>query len=95
MKKSGILALVIVMIAALCSCAGAEVPGVLADFTEQASELTNPDTRNYAYCYYDWDEDGEDEAVIDYFGSGEIRITADGEGIALDLMGSMTLKMAP
>ena len=36
-----------------------------------------------------------DSAVIDYYGSGEIRITAEGEGISLDLFGTMTLKMIP
>ena len=36
-----------------------------------------------------------DEIVIEYFGAGEIRISADGDGIALDLIGSMTLKMEP
>lgn len=61
MKKAAALALALVTAAVLWAGAGAEVPGVLADFTQQASELTNADTRNYAYCYYDWDEDGEDE----------------------------------
>ena len=41
-----------------------------------------------------WKTDGE-AVVIDYFGSGEIRITAEGDGIALDLIGSMILKMVP
>ncbi len=39
-----------------------------------------------------WKMDGE-TVVIDYYGSGEIRISAEGEGIALDLFGTMTLKM--
>ena len=41
-----------------------------------------------------WKADG-DAAVIDYYGAGELRITADGDGIALDLLGSMILKMVP
>ena len=41
-----------------------------------------------------WKADGE-SAVIDYFGSGEIRITAEGDGVSLDLPGSMVLKMVP
>ena len=41
-----------------------------------------------------WKTDG-DAVVIDYYGAGELRITADGDGIALDLLGSMILKMAP
>jgi hypothetical protein len=35
----------------------------------------------------------DDTALIDYFGSGVIRITAEEEGITLDLFGTMTLKM--
>ena len=41
-----------------------------------------------------WKADG-DAVVIDYYGSGEIRITAEGQGVALDLLGSMTFKMLP
>ena len=41
-----------------------------------------------------WKADGDD-IVIDYYGAGEIRITAEGDGIALDLIGSMILKMVP
>ena len=61
MKKLTVLLIIAVMVTGVWTAARAAVPGVLADFTNQASELTNPDTRNYAYCYYDWDEDGEDE----------------------------------
>ena len=61
MKKKIAILLIIALITGLWISACAEIPGVLADFTVQASELTNADTRNYAYCYYDWDEDGEDE----------------------------------
>lgn len=41
-----------------------------------------------------WNTDG-DAVVIDYYGAGQIRITAEGDGIALDLIGSMILKMVP
>ena len=61
MRKLTVLLIIAVMVTGVWTVARAAVPGVLADFTSQASELTNPDTRNYAYCYYDWDEDGEDE----------------------------------
>lgn len=61
MRKLTVLLIIAVIVTGVWTAAGAAVPGVLADFTNQASELTNPDTRNYAYCYYDWDEDGEDE----------------------------------
>ena len=61
MKKLIAVLMIMIMTAGLWATAGADIPGVLADFTVQASELTNQDTRNYAYCYYDWDEDGADE----------------------------------
>ena len=41
-----------------------------------------------------WKADG-DALTIDYYGAGEIRVTADGEGIAFDMFGTMTLKMVP
>ena len=41
-----------------------------------------------------WKADG-DALTIDYYGAGEIRVTADDEGIAFDMFGTMTLKMVP
>ena len=41
-----------------------------------------------------WKSDGDD-IVIDYYGAGEIRIIAEGNGIALDFIGSYILKMVP
>ena len=61
MKKLITVLMIMIITAGLWTIAWAEIPGMLADFTIQASELTNPDTRNYAYCWYDWDEDGADE----------------------------------
>ena len=59
MKKLTMILAVLALV--LCACACAEENGILADMTEQAATLTDESTRSYQYCYYDWDEDGEDE----------------------------------
>jgi hypothetical protein len=41
-----------------------------------------------------WKADG-DAVVIDFFGNGEIRMTAEDGGIMLDYLGVMLLKMVP